>query len=92
MRAQGCFQLQNEEAVYSFTKDYIAYYGLDCETCEARLATVPDDQALREKVAKEWPELNGAEITPGMINCSGCRIDGVKRRIVAHFALLGIVL
>ena len=59
-------------------KAYIAYCGLDCETCEARLATVHDDNALREKVAKLWSELNGVEITPDMINCAGCRVDGVK--------------
>ena len=59
-------------------KAYIAYCGLDCETCEARLATVHDDNALREKVAKLWSELNGVEITPAMINCAGCRVDGVK--------------
>ncbi len=57
---------------------FIAYCGLDCEQCEARLATVHDDRALREKVAKEWSQLNGVEITPDMINCAGCRIDGVK--------------
>ncbi len=34
--------------------------------------------ALRQKVAKEWSEPNGVEITPEMINCVGCRIDGVK--------------
>jgi len=59
-------------------KAFIAYCGLDCETCEARLATVHDDNVLREKVAKLWSELNGVEITPDMINCAGCRIDGVK--------------
>ena len=59
-------------------KAYIAYCGLDCETCDARLATVTHDEALRRKVAKEWSELNGVEITPEMINCTGCRIDGVK--------------
>ena len=58
--------------------DYIAYCGLNCETCEARLATVNHDDALRERVAKEWSELNGVEITPGMIHCVGCRIEGVK--------------
>ena len=56
----------------------IAYCGLDCEACEARLATVNNDDALREKVAKLWSELNGAEITPEMINCEGCRMDGLK--------------
>ena len=58
--------------------DYIAYCGLDCETCEARLATVKNDNELRRKVAEEWSALNGVEITPEMINCSGCRIPGVK--------------
>ena len=58
--------------------EYIAYCGLDCETCEARLATVNNDNELRIKVSKEWSELNGVEITPEMISCSGCRIPGVK--------------
>ena len=59
-------------------KTYIACCGLNCETCEARIATMHNDDALREKVAKLWSELNGVEITPEMINCTGCRIDGVK--------------
>ncbi len=59
-------------------KSYIAYCGLDCETCDARIATVNNDDALREKVAELWSELNGVTITPEMINCVGCRIDGVK--------------
>ena len=59
-------------------KDYIAYCGLDCESCEARIATANDDNELRRRVAEEWSKLNGVVITPEMINCSGCRIDGVK--------------
>ena len=59
-------------------KAYIAYCGLDCEACEARIATVNQDETLRRKVAKEWTELNGVEITPEMIHCAGCRVDGVK--------------
>ncbi len=59
-------------------KDTVAYCGLDCETCEARLATLNDDQPLRIKVAEEWSRLNGVPITPEMINCSGCRLPGVK--------------
>ena len=59
-------------------KEYIAYCGLDCETCEARIATINNDEAQREKVARLWSELNQAEITPEMINCTGCRIEGVK--------------
>jgi len=59
-------------------KDYIAYCGLDCEKCQARLATVNNDDALRRKVAALWSELNNAKITPEMINCAGCRISGAK--------------
>ena len=59
-------------------RQYIAFCGLDCEVCEARLATIQNDDALRRKVSLLWSELNGAEITPEMINCVGCRIPGVK--------------
>ena len=59
-------------------KEFIAYCGLDYESCEARLATVNDDEALRQSVAALWTDLNGVEITPEMIHCVGCRIDGVK--------------
>lgn len=60
------------------TLTYIAYCGLDCETCEARIATIGSDDVLREKVARDWSDLNGVEITPDMINCVGCRIRGAK--------------
>ena len=56
----------------------IAYCGLNCETCDARIATVRNDDALREKTAALWSELNGVEITKDMISCTGCRTEGVK--------------
>lgn len=59
-------------------KNMIAYCGLDCEKCDAYLATINDDQALREKTAKLWAELNNAPILPEHINCEGCRVDGIK--------------
>ena len=59
-------------------KNFIAYCGLDCEKCEARLATINNDNELRNKVADKWSKLNNVTITPGMINCEGCRTDGVK--------------
>ncbi len=59
-------------------RDMIGYCGLDCEKCDAYLATIHDDQALREKTAKLWAELNDAPILPEHINCEGCRVDGVK--------------
>ena len=60
---------------------YIAYCGLDCEKCEARIATANNDDNLREKVAKEWSELNKVTITKDMINCEGCRMDGKKTKV-----------
>lgn len=33
-------------------KNLIAICGLDCETCDARIATITDDDALREKTAQ----------------------------------------
>ena len=56
----------------------IAYCGLNCEKCDAYLATVNNDQALREKTAKLWSELNQTLILPEDINCEGCRADGKK--------------
>ena len=59
-------------------RELVAYCGLDCEKCEAYIATQNDDDNLRRKVAKKWSELNNVEITPEMINCDGCRVDGKK--------------
>ena len=56
----------------------IAYCGLDCEKCDAYIATQNNDQALREKTAKLWSELNNVTILPEHINCEGCRTNGVK--------------
>ncbi len=56
----------------------IAYCGLDCEHCDAYIATKTNDQTLREKTAKLWSKLNGTPIMPEHINCEGCRVAGVK--------------
>lgn len=56
----------------------IAYCGLDCEKCDARKATLTNDNALREKTAELWTKLNNVPITAEMINCEGCRVDGAK--------------
>lgn len=72
----GEFYEPKEEA--NIMKNYIAYCGLNCETCDARIATINNDNELRTKVAAEWSELNKVTITPEMINCTGCRVEGVK--------------
>lgn len=59
-------------------KDLIACCGLDCEKCNARIATLSDDDTLREKTAQLWSEINHVPITKEMINCTGCRTDGAK--------------
>ena len=55
--------------------------GLDCEKCDARIATLANDNALREKTAALWTKLNGVTITPEMINCTGCRMEGARNRM-----------
>ena len=60
-------------------KRLIACCGLDCETCDARIATLNNDDALREATARKWNEMNNiSDITPESINCLGCRVDGAK--------------
>jgi len=59
-------------------KELIGICGLDCEKCDARIATINNDNALREKTAKYWGKLNNIEIPVDAINCMGCRADGVK--------------
>lgn len=54
-------------------RNMIAYCGLDCEKCDAYIATIHDDQGLREKTAKLWAELNHAPI----ITCGDCPDIGV---------------
>ena len=56
----------------------IAFCGLNCEKCDAYIATKNDDQALRVKTAKLWSELNNVPILPEHINCDGCRANGRK--------------
>ena len=60
------------------TNQLIGCCGLDCEKCDARIATLTNDNALREKTAALWTKLNGVTITLEMINCTGCRIEGAK--------------
>ena len=70
-------------------KQFIAFCGLDCEACDARLATVNNDQALKQKVASLWSELNGVDITPEMINCDAlkCKYEGGKKEKFFDFSL-----
>ena len=66
------------EATMKYTNQLIGCCGLDCEKCDARIATITNDNTLREKTAALWTKLNGVPITPEMINCIGCRKEGAK--------------
>ncbi len=56
----------------------ISCCGLDCATCDARIATMSNDNELRAQTAKKWSVQYSASISPEMINCTGCREEGVK--------------
>ena len=57
----------------------ISCCGLNCATCDARIATVNNDQELRKATAEKWKvAYNAVDLSPDMINCTGCREEGVK--------------
>ena len=56
----------------------IACCGLNCATCDARIATMADDNELRTQTAEKWSVKFAAGITPEMINCTGCMEEWVK--------------
>ena len=63
----------------------IACCGINCETCEARIATMKNDDKMCVEVAKKWCEMNHTDqITPESINCTGCRVEGVKFYFCSH--------
>ena len=46
----------------------IGFCGIDCEKCDAYIATKTNDHALRASTAKLWAQLNNAPILPEHIN------------------------
>ena len=58
--------------------------GIICNECPAFIACKTDDQELREKTAKEWSKMYGAQIGASEINCVGClATEGVQ---ISHCA------
>lgn len=56
----------------------ISICGLECTSCPAYIAKRTNDNALREKTAKEWSEAFKSELKPEDINCDSCiTVDGV---------------
>jgi len=56
----------------------VSYCGLNCEECEAFVATKNNDGELKKKVAKKWSHLYGIEVAPEDISCAGCKSSGKK--------------
>ncbi len=57
----------------------VACCGLNCAACDARIATISNDDKLRKEVAEKWKTMyNVSDMSPAMINCTGCREEGVK--------------
>ena len=47
----------------------IACCGINCEKCETRIATIKDDDKMREEVSRKWCELFHTDIiTPDKKN------------------------
>jgi hypothetical protein len=58
---------------------FIGCCGINCAECDARKATISNDDQLREATAAKWRDAYGAPgITAEMINCTGCREEGLK--------------
>ena len=65
------------------TATAFAFCGIDCEKCPVRIATLKNDNQLRQKTAKEWSDLYRENLERfGIqslnvqdINCCGCRSD-----------------
>ena len=66
-------------------KKLISCCGLNCATCEAHIATINNDDELRKATAEKWKTFyNVPDMSPEMINCTGCRNEGVK---IGHWSM-----
>lgn len=61
--------------------DFIAACGLDCEACEAYIATQTRDEALALAVAQKWGERygDGTPFPIEAVSCDGCLTEGPRK-------------
>ena len=56
----------------------ISCCGLDCQVCDAYVATQADDDAMRAATAEKWTKIYNHPMKAEDINCTGCRAEGAK--------------
>lgn len=66
----------------------VGYCGLYCNKCDVYIATITNDNELKEKTAKIWSKLNNTKILPEHINCNGCRTEGIKTIFCSNLCLI----
>lgn len=54
----------------------IAACGIDCSQCDARKATIANDNEMRAAVAEKWSKEYDSNIVAENINCMGCMESG----------------
>jgi hypothetical protein len=70
--------VQLKDVVMEKDSSMIAYCGINCSKCEARLATKSNDPEQIAAVAQKWSKLYNADIKPYHVVCDGCRTDERK--------------
>ena len=58
--------------------DTQSYCGLDCEVCDAFVATQTGDNQLKTQVAQRWSRLYNREINAKDVFCKGCKSFGTQ--------------
>ena len=62
------------------TNQLIGCCGLDCEKCDARIATITNDNALREKTAALWTQIRPHTVLEDFpLFCPKCKYTCVIR-------------
>lgn len=52
-----------------------SYCGINCEKCKAYIATLADNDELKEQLANEWGELYKRHFSKEDMICYGCKSD-----------------
>ncbi len=60
-------------------QEIIARCGLQCNECEAYIATMNNDEAEIIRISTEWSEKYGSEVDPADVWCEGCLADSGRQ-------------